>query len=149
MLSVKNPITTFTPFLVKSSSSLLSLGREENKSQKGKFHHPSRPVSVLLLIKQVRTCLNLSVPEKGYNFLGKTDSLSLVLSNQTCPFFILSKREMRTTGCPANTEFHILSKDYSLIEGSPFMRRRWKRAGRVSNEYGIYRWRPCPMYKGW
>jgi len=89
------------------------------------------------------------VPEKGYNFLGKTDSLSLVLSVQTCPFFILSKREMRTTGCPANTESHILSKDYSLIEGTPFMRRRWKRAGRVSNEYGIYRWRPCPVYKGW
>jgi len=66
------------------------------------------------------------VPEKGYNFLGKTDSLSLVLSVQTCPFFILSKREMRTTGCLVNMEAHILSKDYSLIEGLPIHEEKMK-----------------------
>jgi len=66
------------------------------------------------------------VPKKGYNFLEKTNSLSLVLSVQTCPFFILSKREMRTTGCPANTESHILSKDYSLIEGHPIHEEKMK-----------------------
>jgi len=26
---------------------------------------------------------------------------------------------------------------------------KMRRAGCVSNEYGIYRWRPCPVYKGW